>query len=91
MSGSASAEPMVDDDRDDYDELLEAVDAAIEQARYKVDGPGRIRDPEKERVRISWCKALAYCANVRRQCTNDAKLEELTERVEELEDMEAYP
>jgi len=68
----------------DYDALAETLDAAIEEARQKVES-GRVYDAENEKVRIKWIRALAYAVNVRRQVTNDRDLAELTERVEALE------
>lgn len=43
----------------DWGSMLDDLDVAIEEARYKIR-EGRVRSPEKERVRISWCKCLAY-------------------------------
>lgn len=68
----------------DYDAMLETLDAAIEEARRKVES-GRVYDADNEKVRIKWIRCLAYTVNVRRQVTTDRDLEELTERIEELE------
>lgn len=68
---------------DEYDEMLDHLDTAIEEARYKIE-EGRIRDEAKERCRIKWVRALAYAVNVRRQVTHDRDLEELSQEVEEL-------
>lgn len=67
----------------DYDEMLETLDVAIDEARHKLES-GRIRDEEKERVRIKWVRALAYAVNVRRQVANDRDLEELAGEIDEL-------
>lgn len=75
------------DGRDDYDEMLAALDTAIAEAREKVES-GRVYDPENEKVRVKWIRALAYAVNVRRQVTNDRDLEELAERLDALEDAE---
>jgi ribosomal protein L13E len=64
--------------------MLETLDVAIEEARRKVES-GRVYDAENEKVRIKWIRALAYAVNVRRQITNDRTLEELSERIEQLE------
>jgi hypothetical protein len=56
---------------------------AISEARRKIED-GRVRDPEREKVRIKWIRALAYTVNVRRQVANDRDLEELAQQVEEL-------
>lgn len=68
----------------EYEEMLETLDVAIEEARRKIES-GRVYDPENEKVRIKWIRALAYSVNVRRQVTNDRDLEELAARVEALE------
>jgi len=85
MSTDASAGTRDPADVDDYDAMLETLDVAIEEAKRKVDS-GRVYDAENEKVRIKWVRALAYAVNVRRQVTNDRTLEELSERVEELEE-----
>ena len=71
----------------DYDSMLEDLDVAIEEARYKIEN-GRVRDAKKEKVRIKWVRALAYAVNVRRQVANDRDLQDLAEEIEELK--EAY-
>lgn len=68
----------------DYEQMLEQLDVAIEEALRKVE-QGRVYDVENEKVRIKWIRALAYTVNVRRQVTQDRDLEELTERLEQLE------
>ena len=73
------------DARTDYDMLTETLDAAIEEARQKVES-GRVYDAENEKVRIKWIRALAYAVNVRRQVTNDRDLAELDRRVAALEE-----
>ncbi|WP_206731800.1 hypothetical protein [Halorubrum amylolyticum] len=85
-STHASTDTADGDDSADYDQMLDTLDTAIEEARRKVES-GRVYDPENERVRIKWIRALAYTVNVRRQVTNDRDLEELAERLEQLEDV----
>jgi hypothetical protein len=87
MTSNASAGASNDDvdgAPDDYDAMLETLDVAIEEAERKVES-GRVYDADNEKVRIKWIRALAYAVNVRRQVTADRDLEELTERVEQLE------
>jgi hypothetical protein len=67
-----------------YDAMLDDLDAAIHEAREKVES-GRVYDAENEKVRQGWVRALAYAVNVRRQVANDRDLEALAERVERLE------
>jgi ribosomal protein L13E len=82
MSSDASAGARGDDG--EYDWLLEQLDGAIEEAHRKVES-GRVYNAENEKVRIKWIRALAYAVNVRRQVTNDRTLEELSERIDDLE------
>lgn len=72
-------------DSSDYEEMLDTLDVAIEEARRKIES-GRVYDVENEKVRIKWVRALAYAVNVRRQVTNDRDLEELARRVEQIEE-----
>jgi hypothetical protein len=84
MNSKANAGASEDDGPDDYDAMLDTLDVAIEEAKRKVES-GRVYDADNEKVRIKWIRALAYAVNVRRQVTADRDLEELTERIEELE------
>lgn len=92
MTADASAGARDDDSTgdgdDDYATMLDTLDVAIAEAKRKVE-KGRVYDAENEKVRIKWIRALAYAVNVRRQITNDKTLEELSERVAELEDATA--
>lgn len=72
-------------DASDYDEMLEALDVGIEEAKRKVE-EGRVRDPEREKVRIKWIRVLAYAVNIRRQVTADRDLEDLAEEVDQLKE-----
>lgn len=71
----------------DYEEMLDTIDVAIEEARRKIE-TGRVRNPEHEKVRCKQWKTLGYLINVRRQVANDRDLAELSERVEALEDQQ---
>ena len=81
------ADGVEDDDRSDYAEMIDDLDAAISEAREKVES-GRVYDAENERVRQGWIRVLAYATNVRRQVTTDRDLEELAERIDELEEQQ---
>jgi hypothetical protein len=89
MSTDASAGAADDggdgDDQSDYAEMIDDLDAAISEAREKVES-GRVYDAENERVRQGWIRVLAYATNVRRQVTTDRDLEELAERIDDLEE-----
>lgn len=69
-------------DRDEIERLLAD---ALREGHRKVAGDGRIRDPEKEEVRIKWLKATAYAANVLRQLRESRELAEYDARLKRLE------
>lgn len=68
----------------DRTELLGLLEDGVREAHRKVTS-GRIRDPEREKVRIQWIRALAYSAGQYRQLKNDEELDEMAERIEALE------
>ena len=61
------------------------LETAMEEAHDKIEN-GRIRDCEREKVRIQWIKAMGYLANCHRQIQRDKDLEELSQEVELLKD-----
>jgi len=67
------------------EEIQELLEDGIREAHRKVK-EGRVYDAENEKVRIKWIRALAYAANVHRQIQNDRDLEELSDRLERLEE-----
>lgn len=83
-SASAGLRETAEDDDSERDQMLDALDTAIEAAQQKIES-GRVYDPENEKVRIKWIRGLAYTMNVRRQIVQDRDLEELNERVKQLE------
>lgn len=68
----------------DRDALLRQLEASLRELRRKVE-KGRVYDAETERVRIKWARALAYTVNVYRQVLNDRDLDDLEERVDEIQ------
>lgn len=69
----------------DYEKMVSLLDVGISEAARKID-EGRVRDADKEKVRIKWVRALAYAINVRRQLVADRDLEELQADVEALKE-----
>lgn len=65
-------------------EILEYLDVAMGEAMRKIES-GRIYDEQKEKVRISWLKCLGYLSNCYASLMKDRDLEELEERIKELE------
>jgi hypothetical protein len=87
LSTDASADTREADAGEGYDEMLETLDVAIQEAKQKVES-GRVYDADNEAVRIKWIRCLAYAVNVRRQVTNDRDLQELAERIEAIEEQQ---
>lgn len=87
MTGDASASAR--DTSADYDAMLDTLDVAVDEARRKIES-GRVYDPENEKVRIKWIRALAYTINVRRQVATDRDLEELAEQIERIQERQEH-
>ena len=68
---------------ENYEAMLEQLDAAIGEIGDKIES-GRIRDAEKEKVRIQYYRALGYLIRTKRKVLEDKTLEELEAEVQEL-------
>jgi hypothetical protein len=66
---------------DDYDVMLDQLDDAIEEITEKIES-GRIRNPETDKVRIQYYRALGYLVRTKRQVLEDKTLEELAAEIE---------
>ena len=91
MSTDASTDAREEDDADldptDYDAMLDTLDVAIDEARDKVEN-GRIRNPEHEKVRIKYYRALGYLIRTRRKVLEDRELQEFRDALEAHPDIE---
>jgi hypothetical protein len=67
------------------DTALAELGDVIDEARYKSLGDGRIRDAEKERVRLKYLRLIIQAQSERRKILADKEIIELKERIEELE------
>jgi hypothetical protein len=77
--------PSIDDlPEDDRERMLELLEDGIREAHAKVQN-GRVRDPEREQVRIKWIRALAYSVAQYRKLRKDADLDELEDRIARIE------
>jgi len=81
---SAQARDPDDPDPSEYDELIDVLDTLLDEALRKVES-GRVYDAENERVRIKWIRIVKDIVAEKRKVENDRTLEELSERIEELE------
>ena len=80
---STKATPNPDLRTDDYDEMLARIDDAIAELSDKIEN-GRIRDPERDKVRLKMYRTLGYLIRTRRKVMQDATLKELEAEIEEL-------
>jgi uncharacterized membrane protein len=67
----------------DYDDMLAELDKAIAELTEKIEN-GRIRDPERDKVRIKQYRALGYLIRTKQQVLEDVTLQELEAEIEEL-------
>lgn len=68
------------------EEAIRELREVREQARYKAIGDGRLRDPERERVRCKYLRTIVYAANAERQLLSDRDLDHLMNELEDLLD-----
>jgi hypothetical protein len=73
--------PTPDLGTDNFDAMLEKLDVAIENITEKCEN-GRIRNPEHEKVRIQYYRALGYLIRTRRQILEDRELQEFRDALE---------
>ena len=64
--------------------ILKALDKAVDKALEKVQS-GRVYNPQNEKVRIRWLKALSYTCDIYRKVKKEEEINELEERIEQLE------
>jgi hypothetical protein len=68
------------------EEVIGELREVREQARYKAIGDGRIRDPEREKVRIKYLRTIVYAANTERSLLKDRDLDAMLNELEDLLD-----
>lgn len=70
------------------DDALAVLSDITDFARYKSIGDGRIRSPEKDRIRIKYLRLIVQSQGERRKLLRDKELEELEERLERIEEQQ---
>jgi hypothetical protein len=70
--------------QDDRERMLELLEDGIREAHRKIES-GRVKDPENEKVRIRWVRALSTSVSTYRKLRRDADLDELKKRIERIE------
>ena len=68
------------------DEALAELNEVVDYARYKSLGDGRIRSPEKERIRLKYLRLIVSALDSRRQYLADKDIDELADEVERLKE-----
>ena len=68
------------------DEALATLREVVDEARYKTLGDGRIRSPEKERIRLKYYRVIISAQETRRKILADKELEELAAEIEQLKE-----
>jgi len=79
--------PTEGDTHPSRDEVLSLLEDGMREAHKKVES-GRVYDAENEKVRQKWIRTLAYAAGQYRQLKKDEDLEDLDERLRELEEQQ---
>lgn len=72
-------------DTSEIDDMIERCDVALDELQRKIDS-GRVRDADKERVRVQWMSTLSTMLRTKRQLIEARQVDELAERIEALED-----
>jgi len=73
--------------RNSLDELEGPIDTAIDEVVRKIEN-GRVYDAENEKVRIKRKRALGYLIRTKLKVVQARELEELAERIDELEEIQ---
>ena len=79
----SNSTPSPDLTTENYDVMLEQLDKAIDEIADKIES-GRIRNPEHEKVRIQYYRALGYLVRTKTKVLEDKTLEDLETEIEAL-------
>lgn len=74
------------DTADEYDEMIAVLDELIDEGLRKFTGDGRIRDPDKEKVRAEYMKRTEQAIRAKRQVVKDRHLQEMGRTLEALQE-----
>lgn len=72
----------------DYDAMLEKLDSSIEILQHKIED-GRIKDPDKEKVRVRYHKELRQTVATRLEVVEQRDLDDMADTIEEIKDRQA--
>lgn len=86
MSDHADDEGATRDATTARKEAIRELREVREQARYKAIGDGRIRDVDRESVRVRYLRTIVYAANAERSLLKDRDLDSMLNELEDLLD-----
>lgn len=78
-----------DDRLDEYDELLDTLDIAMDEAVRKIES-GRIRDATREQARCRYLDTLVKIVRERRQLLEARDLDEMSREIEEIKERQQW-
>lgn len=74
------------DTADEYEEMIAVLDELIQEGLRKFTGDGRIRDPDKEKMRTEYMKRTEQAIRAKRQVVKDRHLQEMGRTLEALQE-----
>lgn len=83
--GAEKKTPRSDPDISEIKSMIDTCDTAIDELERKIE-TGRVRDCDKERVRIQRVSTLSTMLRTKKQLIEASRINELAERVAELEE-----
>ncbi len=86
MSISETALTGTPESTDEHEEMIQLLDELISEGLRKFIGNGRIRDNEKEKVRIKYMKRTEQAIRAKRQVVKDKQLQEMGRTLEALQE-----
>lgn len=72
--------------KDEYDDMIDALDELIEYGLLKSVGDGRIKNEKKAELRTKYMKEVRQAVKEKRQVLKQQRLEEYADVIEQLED-----
>lgn len=71
---------------DEYEHMIAVLDELVEEGLRKFTGDGRIRDPEKEEIRLQFMMRTEQAIRAKRQVVKDKHLQEMGRTLEALQE-----
>ncbi len=74
------------DTDNEYAEMIAVLDELIQEGLRKFTGDGRIRDPDKEKMRTEYMKRTEQAIRAKRQVVKDKHLQEMGRTLEAMKE-----